>query len=869
MDGLTWAISRFDNKDLAFAIAFAILLLALGIWAFLYLRRHRPWLRPIRRLSAELRRLRGDNLDASEHLARADGVFQSEPAIASLWGEYRKNLKPNPQSDGFLNLIDPRLWFTVESLPGRGYEQWCATWAGVFLTVGLLFTFIGLSAALLKVGSINGADSVAMKAAITGILGVSSAKFITSIAGLLAYIGFSLVTRHYQSTQHAAARDLADAVQHLSLPLTPELLLYEQNETARRQLTRMERLTDDLAVAIDAKMEQRLKTLATDFGQHLGTMQKDLPAATAQPIVDAIQNIRQDLPAATAQPIVDAIEKMSLAVAQEFSKQIQQTAGGEINTVAERFTAVAAELARIKDGMGGAGEAFGEDIRKAATDLRDAAGKMGQGLDLRSEELAETISQFGGKLDGISSTLSRVPDNIDSALKTTLDNLTDAIGTLVNRLTEGGESGASALTAGGEEAGNRLKASAGQAGQDLQERVGEVSGKLDSIASALGQVPADISRSLNETMSKLTEAIDTLVGRLTAGGESGASALTAGGEEAGNRLKASATEAGQDLKDKIGDVSGKLDSIAGALGQVPADISRTLSETLTKLTAAVDELTGRLAQGGSDGGDALREGGQQAGAEIERTVGRAGNEFDRLVTQATGKLVEQLSAAQAGLESAIQDLASRLQTVEASLKTLPGAVATQVQHLDAAGQTFKAAGLTVTDAGNALQQATQPLLQTATTIQTSIDQIRQGVAAAAEIHQQASQFSQSALDGLKSAANAADRTFQTHVERFGAADVELAKAVSTLRIGVEQVVSGTEKAFADYDRNIARAVGNLTLWGEGLEASVKDLVESVTELGKAVKQPLWASGLGNSVRDLAGSVTDLGNAVKQPPRRSF
>ncbi len=98
VDGLTWAISRFDNKDLAFAIAFAILVLALGIWAFLYLRRHRPWLRPIRRLSAELRRLRGYNLDASEHLARADGVFESEPAIASLWREYRKNLKPNPQS---------------------------------------------------------------------------------------------------------------------------------------------------------------------------------------------------------------------------------------------------------------------------------------------------------------------------------------------------------------------------------------------------------------------------------------------------------------------------------------------------------------------------------------------------------------------------------------------------------------------------------------------------------------------------------------------------------------------------------------------------------------------------------------------------
>ena len=704
MDGLTWAISRFDNKDLAFAIAFGILAAAFAIWAFLYFSRHRPWVRPIRKLAVALRTLRGDGTDATGRLVKADEVFESEPDIEPLWREYRKHLQPDPQAHGYLNLVDPRFWFSVESLPGRGYEHWCATWAGVFLTVGLLFTFVGLSAALLKVGSINGADSAAMKAAITGILGVSSAKFITSIAGLIAYIGFSLITRHYQSIQHAAARDLADAVQHLSLPLTPELLLYEQNDTARRQLMRMERLTDDLAVAIDGKLEQRLRTLAADFGQQLGTIQHDLPSATVKPIVDAIQN-------------------MSQTVAQEFSKQVQQTAGGQIDTVAERFAAVAVELARIKDGMGGAGDAFGRDIRIAATELRDAAGKMGQGLDLRSKELGQIIGQFGGTLDTISTTLGTVPGNIDRALNTTLDRLADAIGALVNRLAEGGESGATALTAGCEEAGDRLKASASQAGQDL--------------------------------------------------------------------------------KETIGAVGVKLDSIAGALGQVPDDISRALSGTLTKLTAAVDQLTGRLAEGGRDGGDALREGGQQAGAEIERTVVRAGSEFDRLVTLATSKLVEQFAAAQTGLETAIQDLASRLQTVESSLKT---------------------AGQTVTGASSALEQATQPVLQIATTMGTSIDQIRQGVADAAMIQNQTSQAVQLALDGLKKAADAAERTFKTHEDRFGHADEALANALSGLRDGVEQVTKATQGVFAEYETHISSAVGSLGAVAAELQEAAEELV---------------------------------------------
>lgn len=563
VDGLTWAISHFDNKDLAFAIAFTILVVAVGIWAFFYLRRHRPWLRPIRHLSTELRRLRGDNLNARERLTQADGAFDAEPALASLWWEYRKNLKPNPQTEGFLNLIDPRLWFSVESLPGRGYEQWCATWAGVFLTVGLLFTFIGLSAALLKVGSINGADSAAMKAAITGILGVSSAKFITSIAGLLAYIGFSLVTRHYQSIQQAAARELADAVQQLSLPLAPELLLYEQHETARRQLTRLERLADDLAVAIDTKLERRFTALAADFGHNLGAMQQDLPSAAA--------------------PIVAAIQHMSQTVAEEFSKQIQQATSGGVNTVEARFTAVAAELARIKDGMGGAGEAFGEDIRRAAAELREAAGKMGQGLDFRSSELAATIGQFGGNLDHIVSTLGRVPDTIDRALNASLDKLT-------------------------------------------------------------------------------------------------------------------------------------------------------------------------------------------------------------------------------------------------------GAAALQVQNLDALGQTFQTAGQTVSGASNALQQATQPLLQTATTMRTNIDQIRQDVAAAAALQQQTSQAVQLALDGLKKAAEAAERTFKTHEERFGQADEALANALSRLRDGVDQVARATQGVFAEYETHITGAVGSLG-------AVAAELQEAAAEL-TALRRPL-------------------------------
>jgi methyl-accepting chemotaxis protein len=726
VDGLSHAVGAFDNKELAFAIALAILLGAVLVWAFLHFRRHRPWLGPVLRLTKALRKLQGTDVPPAQRIEEATVLFRSEPRIEPLWREYRKHLQPNPEANGYLNLVDPRIWFSVDALPGRGYEQWSATWSGIFLTVGLLFTFIGLSAALLKVGAIDGADSAAMKAAITGILGVSSAKFITSIAGLIAYIGFSLITRRYQTRQQAAARELADAVQHLSIPLSPELLLHEQNEIARSQLLRMERLTDDLAVAIDDKLRHRLTDLASSLGTDLGKIQTALPAATASPIVEAIGKV---------------------------SKSIAQSNTQGMEGVLTRVTELAGKLADIKNDMGGMGQNFGNEIKDAAEAIKDAAGAITGAAKNLSTQIAGGSTELATKLESSS-------------------------------------------------------------------------GKLQTVIDTLGQVPGNINEALETTLEKLTTAINALVAGLGEGGDIGARALSEGGRAAGASLQTFAEGAGKELATRAGEASKQLGEVAVTLGQIPSDIDDALAKTLSRLTQAVEELSGGLAAGGKDGADALRAGGIASGQVIEEAVGRAGGAFDQVVATAT-----------AGLETAIADLADRLKAVESSLGVLPGAVATQVDHLSAAGATFKAVGQTVATVSQALQRAAQPVEQAATTIQAGLDQTRQMVGQAVDIQKQISQTLQGALEGLKVAAEAAEWTFKTHEERFGNADIALAKALGVLREGVEQVAAASQTAFAAYDQHITHAVQNLTAWGEGLEEAVVDLAESVNGLAETRQPP--------------------------------
>lgn len=644
---LTRAIAAFDNPDLAFGIAFAILFSALALAAFFELAKHRPFIAPARRIAERLVGLAGVENDPSTRIAAADEAFSRYPRLEALWCDYRQDLQPNPHGPGWLNLIDARTWFSVDALPGRGYEQWCATWAGVFLTVGLLFTFLGLSAALLKVGSITDADSAAMKAAISGILGVSSAKFITSLAGLIAYIGFSLLTRHYQSRQQIAAASLAAAVQSLSRPLTPERLLYEQRIAADKQLLRLERLTDDLAIAID----QRLKDRLNDLSERLGA--------------DLVQ-VRTALPAATAEPIVAAINQVSGRIAESNTEGL----GGLLERVAE----LAKELTTIKDGMGGVGKDFGAQIAEAAGQLARAAGNIEQSMARGSSELEK----------------------------------------------------------------------------------------------------------------------------------------------------------------KIDDSRDRLEAIARTLGDVPTQVSEALSRALERLASAVDDLVGKLGQGGVAGADAIRQGGEAAGDGLKQAASQAGGAFDTAVRQAGDHLTAELTALLNRLDTALGGLTIRLQTIEGSLKALPDAVAGQIQQLHYTGQTFEKAGGVVANASTSIQRAAEPLERTATALTRSLAAVEQQIARATEIQQQTGRSVETALEGLRSAADAAERTFSLHEERFGQADEALAEALENLRNGVEAVATATQQVFGEYEQHIQSAVGNLSAWAQGMEDTVADLSGAVNDLRKAI-----------------------------------
>ena len=521
------AISKFASKEIAFAVAFAIILSSLALWTIAVYRPHRLFRKA---LAAGISAAKSAAADAThtpaDRIALIDRTMRGNAVLEESWFPYRSALKPDPLREGqFLNPVDPYGWFALEKLPGRGYEKWASTLAGVSLTVGLLFTFIGLSAALFKVGQ-AGSNTAELRQAIADILSISSAKFITSMAGIITYIGWTLVARHYASTQSKLVLKFAAAVQSLSVPVTPEALLFEQLEQAREQTTKLRTLSDDIAVVFDSSLNRVLGQRLDGLPAAMGDVLRPALEMSVQPVVRAIASMGGSIGADNQTAIKDLVGNLMT--------EIKSSTGEQMTALAQAMKEAADELKAAKAGIGTGGEVFGETLARAAEEMSTA-----------SRQMATALTE---KLGAIGTTLTSGADefrNVGSAMTTSMaDTLTRALLAITTAASEGAQ------------------LARGQAQAEL----------------------APVLEELKALMGKIRESADDSRGALVAGGQAAADDLRSAMAGVGKDLSATSTKVSADLTRQFSDAT------AGLLGTADKAMAeyRAATEALASRLAAVE-----------------------------------------------------------------------------------------------------------------------------------------------------------------------------------------------------------------------------------------------------------------------------------------
>ena len=225
-------ITIFSTPGAALGLAGIILIAAVVILFGVYFSRVVPIRKAVQRRIIDFpRTVAPSEIEAvSGIMARPDRQsFNLERA----WAAFRSSLTFTPS--GELRSGAPA-WTTFNIVTSEtGVLGW---WSNLFVAIGLIFTFLGVVAALSEATSVlsaKGASTAAMQGALSNLLSITATKFWTSIAGILASVILRICERRWSTRVDEAVEDLCEIIDARIPPVSPGMLAGEQLNEMKRQ----------------------------------------------------------------------------------------------------------------------------------------------------------------------------------------------------------------------------------------------------------------------------------------------------------------------------------------------------------------------------------------------------------------------------------------------------------------------------------------------------------------------------------------------------------------------------------------------------------------------------------------------------------
>lgn len=295
--------------------------------------------------------------------------------LAETWKEFQETtLEPKSETGTIQNAIRPSVFFNLEDL-GFGVAGW-RFWPGLFVSIGLAATFLGLIAALQETGESlrAGGDQANVMLALTQLLTVASAKFIMSLTGLVCSILFTVMLR-------LATRVLDETIRRLTHEIERRMRFVSLEDIAEQQLAVMvehrdqsRKLNEELIAAIAAPLEKAAGSSATEVDK----MVQRLASSLSDGLVAAMTVTSDRLESASSK-LAGLATEISSAAAQ-FSSAAERTAVG-LDGAAQRLEVVSDKLSNAGIELADAAEPMARTATETAAATRHISSASSEMVD--------------------------------------------------------------------------------------------------------------------------------------------------------------------------------------------------------------------------------------------------------------------------------------------------------------------------------------------------------------------------------------------------------------------------------------------------------------------------------------------------------
>lgn len=390
--------------------------------------------------------------------------------LVRAWLEYRETLVYYGEGDAahLKNSVRPATFLNLDDLQyASGFWKIIP---GLFVTIGLFLTFLGLVAALSFV-NISNADPENMRQQLDQLLETAAAKFIMSLTGLLCSIIFTIVLKSLLTKLESELHGLCAHIEYLLKFISLEDISIDQLKSSREQ-------------------KEHFRSIGMEMVAELGRpLREDLPKTISSSISEAMA------------PIIEKVTQVGT-----------EGVGGMVEDLSTKFSSdVSAALENASDSIELAGRKIG-----------DLAARMDQSSRNVNEEITNSISELSKTLDrlaentseSVTSTNEAMNKGAEHFLKTMSESLEDIrinTGEGARAVSDAAADMKAAAETFKEQLSNATEQGVAIVGQQMT-KAGDIatdaiSGASSSVLEAFGETANNIVASSNEMSSQMSEKL--------------------------------------------------------------------------------------------------------------------------------------------------------------------------------------------------------------------------------------------------------------------------------------------------------------------------------------------------------------------------
>ena len=229
-----------------------------------------------------------------DHIDKKKGP---EHFLAIAWKEFAETtVDPEDEKSRLRNTTRPSAFFTREGID-REWKIW-RQFPAIFVSVGLLLTFLGLVSALDRTGDVLDSASASRDTTegLKTLLQVASAKFIMSLTGLSCSIVFIFVLRICESIKESVLIDLCDAIEKGCLFQDEQTLLNKILVQSQEQTHQLQSFSTELVAQVARPLKEELPNAIHEaFQQHMAPALAQIAQNTGAGIESLVETVSQQL----------------------------------------------------------------------------------------------------------------------------------------------------------------------------------------------------------------------------------------------------------------------------------------------------------------------------------------------------------------------------------------------------------------------------------------------------------------------------------------------------------------------------------------------------------------------------------------------